>query len=649
MALTIAYEGLGVIANADLMVNDTGGLGTGDWGELGGGTIGANPDVYLYGSTSIGSQYASKTGYSYFDRVTPMNFSTTYAGQFIYIWINISAKGAFVTKASKGFTIRIGSSLDANYNEYLIAGKDDSNGWNGGWKLFVIDPTKPSTSGTGNGTLDLTAVRYIGVWIATDVSVRADSVWISQIAVAKGLRITGTSTAGWADAVAYCTDYANRAWGVLQEREGIYYAYGGIWIGSTAQGSATSFAGSGKVIQFGTSEYWNGSAWVTSYPSTANKIVVEDSASYSTTFVDGVVVGSDSGRAGSQFIGDPNSTVSMDLYGGLHADSVTTMYNTTFKNITGTLNAGNDADHKFFSCSFLGCSQFDPVGAPVIRNCIFAETASTTAALKWNSSIDIQSSSFIANTIGAGIHHDTIGDYTYTNLLFSGNTYDIVNSSAGLVAISALGTSNPDEEKTLETGGGSTTVENNKAVTATIKNQAGTALAGVEVAIFQDNAARTPVLASASTDENGEVVTSAASGLGGIIIRARQSTNIASFLTSSTGIDDPTDVITILNSANHNFQNGDRIVYSRNGGSQNIGIDDNTVWYVRGITASTLSLHPTAADAIANTNKQAINVAGAETHLLDPVRYIAGSATGTIEDVDFSTTITLITDNIATG
>jgi len=443
MALTIAYEGLGVIANADLLTNDTGGLGTGDWYESGSGTIGTNPDVYLYGAMSIGNQYASKAGWSYFDRVTALNFGSggAHENQFIYMWINISSKGAF--KTGNSFMIRIGTDIN-NYRSYLIANKTDSNGWTGGWKLFVVDPTKAGTI-ADTGTFNTSSVRFIGTYIDTDVSVRAESIFFSQIAVAKGLRITGTSTTAWADVVAYCTDFANRAWGVVQEREGIYYIYGGLWIGSTSQSAATSFADSGRIIQFGTSEYYHSSAWVTSYPATANKIVIEDAASYSTTFTDGVVVGTDSGRSGSQFIGDPNSTVSFDFYGGNNAGSVTALYGTVFKTITGTINFGNDADHKAYNVTFAGCSQVDPVGAIKMRNCTFAETVSTSGAALWNANADIQKCKFIANTTGAAIKMPSAAGtpYTYTDLTFSGNTYDVNNTSGSSIEIQKSGTSDP--------------------------------------------------------------------------------------------------------------------------------------------------------------------------------------------------------------
>jgi hypothetical protein len=258
MALTIGLNGLGIIANCD---GDTDSAG-GTWAESGGGTVGTNPDEYLFGSSSIGSQYASKSGFTYFTSNTIMDFTPVtgaQAGQFIYIWVNISAGGALDILANNGLSIIIGSDT-SNYRTYKIAGSDDTNGWSGGWKLFVIDPTIAGSI-ADVGTFNLATIDTIGIWIDTIVSVRADSMWIDQIAVADGIRVTGTSTTAWQDVVDYCTDYTNRAWGIFQEREGVFYSYGKTYIGDTGQTAITSFKDSGKVIQFGDSEFWNGSAW----------------------------------------------------------------------------------------------------------------------------------------------------------------------------------------------------------------------------------------------------------------------------------------------------------------------------------------------------------------------------------------------------
>ncbi|GEM_PF-2798807 len=232
-----------------------------------------------------------------------------------------------------------------------------------------------------------------------------------------------------------------------------------------------------------------------------------------------------------------------------------------------------------------------------------------------------------------------------THYIYSMNAA-IYNNSGGAITLSV--TSGGTYPLSVRNGSGSsTTVTSSVDVTVTVKNQSGTVIPGVEVAIFQDNAARTVVLSSTPTDENGEVTTSVAASLGAIIIRARQSTNQASFLTSASGIDATSEVITTTNS--HNFRDGDAVVYSKNGGTAAVGLTAGNTYYVNNISSTTLSLHSTAANAISDTSRVNLSVDGSETHLLDPVRYVSASATGTVGTGNFSAQITMVTDTIAAG
>lgn len=443
MALTISIDGKGIIANAD-GYSDTA-LG-GTWNEDGAGADSFTTDTFLYGTQSFAGAYSAKAGFQYFDIGTGnlLNFDTggNEEGQFIWMWINCPTIGLLESKANNGLSIRIGSSL-SDYNDYLIAGSDDANGWLGDWKCFVMDPTMTPTS--TNGSCDLTAIRYMGVWIDAASLAKGDNIFIDQIAVGTGLKVTGTSTTAWKDVVDYCTDYANRAFGMFTEKEGVYYMQGGITIGDTAQGAATSFADAGRVIQFAKSQYWTGSAWVSTYPADACFINIEDNASYSTTFQDGVLVGSDNGRSGSLINGQADQATSLSLHGGSNASSATLLYGSTLKNLTGALQLGASSNHKLYGVSIVKCAQFDPVGAPQLRNMIFAETADVDAALLWNESIDIASSAFIANTVGAAIEMPSAAGspYAYDSLTFSGNTNDVLNSSGSAVTVNKNAGSNP--------------------------------------------------------------------------------------------------------------------------------------------------------------------------------------------------------------
>jgi hypothetical protein len=84
---------------------------------------------------------------------------------------------------------------------------------------------------------------------------------------------------------------------------------------------------------------------------------------------------------------------------------------------------------------------------------------------------------------------------------------------------------------------------------------------------------------------------------------------------SQTGVDDVGEVITT--DAAHGFVDGDAVYYGDEGGTPIGGLTDGNRYYVNSITATTLSLHVTRADAVADANR--VNLtdgAVAETHYL---------------------------------
>jgi hypothetical protein len=435
MALTIAIEGTGVIANCDDL-SDTAG---GEWSEEGGGTMTLSPDVFLVGSGSIGGKYANKSGFQQYDLGSGNELNFNSGGneyqQLIYMWVNMAAFSALETLGNYGLCVRVSSDSPgtSNYKDFTIAGSDGSNGWTGGWKLFVIDPTRnPSRE---SGTLVTSAVRTLGIWIETTASIRAESLWIDQISVGKGLRITGSSTTPWADIVAWCTDYASRGWGMVQEREGIIYVYGHLYFGDSTQGANVSIQeSSSPIVKWAPTYFYSeSSTWINAqHFSMWAGLTIEDSVGYSTLFEDGIIVGTDKGRAGSILIGHPDLDMSFDLYGGNNAASLTKLYGTQFIGVLGGISMGDDSDHLFYGGSVTKCGNFDPVGAPKLRNILFSQAEykeGTATSLYWRPGIDIERCQFVAITSGGSnpnaITHTVAGTYDYKGLTFSGNDYDV--------------------------------------------------------------------------------------------------------------------------------------------------------------------------------------------------------------------------------
>ena len=283
MAFTsIGWNGRGVIANCDAL-SDTAG---GNWVELGGGGISANTDNYLLPPASIGHVYASKDGFGYY--ITPINYNFGVGGaeegQLIYIWVQIQSASAFDLLVNNAFAFVVGTDTN-NYRKYTLAGSGLNEGKpfdGGGWKLFVFDPTIAGTV-ADVGTFDLATINMVGLWMDTIVSVRADTIFIDQISIGKGLQVTGNGTIS--EIIDYCTDYTNRAWGVFQKRGSIGFAYGSLTVGDNVNATVdTTLTDDGSVVEFGYTEFWNGSSWALTHPADYNQINIEKHLSFATSY-----------------------------------------------------------------------------------------------------------------------------------------------------------------------------------------------------------------------------------------------------------------------------------------------------------------------------------------------------------------------------
>lgn len=282
MALTITYDWYWVVANADAL-SDTGWSWTGTWRELGWGSFSVTPDAKHYGTVSIGSKYAAKSWYTYIDWITPLDFSPWGAQEWemLYIWVKILSNWPLQTLANNWLSLLVGSST-ANSTEYRIAWSDDANEWGVDWRLFVVDPTIV-TWAISNWTIDLSAINTIWIWIDTADSVRAETFFQSQIMCAKWLKVEWTSTTMFDDIVAWCTDYTNRAAWMFQKRWQTYYSV--WWLSIHSDTANTVISQAGANVEYEKSEFWNWTAWTTTYPTDANIITAADTW-WNTTSVD---------------------------------------------------------------------------------------------------------------------------------------------------------------------------------------------------------------------------------------------------------------------------------------------------------------------------------------------------------------------------
>jgi len=454
MALTIGIEGYGVVSDGQSITN---------YGcDAAGVSPEAEIDAYFVNAQAVSVGMGNKDGNFYYDigSGNELDFSggRTEEGEYIYIWYNVLSPGLLDTIANGGFRVRIGTGQASNFGEWDLHGSDTLDRYPGGWRCVVLDPTTTPTTVNGGASFDLSSIRYFGFYINMSGSAKYNNIIVQYIAVGKGLRITGTDAGtGWQEVADYCNDYTTRAWGMFQELQGVYYIYGNLYLGDTGQTAVTDLSDSGRIFKFADFEYYtSGASWASTLSSGFHGITVEDAVGFATTFEDGILVGTELGRSGSLFRGADDVDTSFDLYGGNNAASLTYLYGSSLVGIDGTINWGNDADHRCFSVSFEGCATFNPLGAVETKNCNFIDTLDDDDALLWDSNIDISDCSFIANaggTVAAGIRFTAAGTYSMTDIQFDGNDYDI-HSSIGAVVVDSY---QPTEDGDVDLYSGSIT------------------------------------------------------------------------------------------------------------------------------------------------------------------------------------------------
>lgn len=140
-----------------------------------------------------------------------------------------------------------------------------------------------------------------------------------------------------------------------------------------------------------------------------------------------------------------------------------------------------NANKEILDCNIERASQLIPNTGKVSGTKFISSPGS--AIQMASASHNITSCTFISCSRGVEI---TIADtFSFNALKFSGNTYDVRNSSGGAVTINASNGANPS---TVEnTSGSSTTIVNTVTLKVTVKNEAGAAISGAQVGIYKDS------------------------------------------------------------------------------------------------------------------------------------------------------------------
>jgi len=474
----------------------------------------------MEGSACLGDQIS--TSATHFTKTIS---STNLSNCIVYAWVKLSNPD---TLANGGLRIVLGDGT--NTRAYYVGGSDALGFQYLGWSRLLLDTANPPSNYSqlaGSSAPNFSAITLIGVGGIQPTKVTGNSpnfFWDSIDYVANNtyaLTIGGGTSGdpGTFDEIVAADN--NNGWGLVRKLQtGVYGVQCGLRFGSASSDSYFKEVDSVIVfedppVNIATSFY---------------KMSFLGNSGSTNSFILGNKVGSGDTALGSNGVSiqsaGPTLTVDFDA---TNFDTIK-IYGSKFYKIAGGITLSSNTAHEFIGNTVDQCGQVD-AKQMIIRNCTFSGTtdnSSDGSALLWNNNINIKNCAFNANTHGTndphGIEHPDSGTFTYDNLTFSGNDYDIeFSASSGTLTINATNGSNPG---TYEITGGGSSVSINNAVTVLIhvEDKDGNNIQGARVGVFKESDGSSIMTKETGSDGNASTSYNYLSDVP-IIVRVRKASS----------------------------------------------------------------------------------------------------------------------------
>lgn len=412
------------------------------WVSLGGGTSGLEigTDFAMQGTYCVDKRISSAEKGQVYTSASPTTFG---AGEHVFVWVFLATPGLANTLANRGLGVVIGTSVSA-YTTFHVEGSDTYGAVGRVGKCYPIRYTNTASTSPPYRTLTgspTTSAQVYGATANITGSVKGSNLGVDAIRRGWGVQVLhgDTATPATFTGLAAMNDARANRWGVF-----------------------TFIAGSTYELQGRLSVGLLGGTPVPTYFNDSNKsIILVDTPHSLPTFTQIIV-----DDAGTVF----NLTnVTIEAAGTHNPGQL--IYNNagTSSALTGcrfvrlgisTLRAGVVAT----STVWQGCGQITTNGATMTNSSVISSTA--TQALVINSVAESNVLSYCDfSDNNRAILITAPGTYTFSGHRFSGNMYDIENSSAGLVTINA--THGCNVSTFINTGGGTTVINNQVTLTLT--------------------------------------------------------------------------------------------------------------------------------------------------------------------------------------
>lgn len=397
----------------------------------------------VFGTNCLGVVVSTATVDVYYTMGTAVNMS---AGMLVYVWVFL--RGEMDTTVNGGAQILLGDGT--NRIGFHLAGSDRAGFRHDdgpvGWQCLVLDtanlPTASTVRAGSLAALNLSSITQIGAVFKTLVKSvgGVSNCFIDVIRYGnQGIRIEGGTSVDPATMAQVATvDRANTAaLGVVRQLgAGSFGMQGSLTFGGTA---ATYFRGENTSIAFedrstGYERYF---------------VTVEGT---NNTFYLGSKVGTGDTATGSNGV---NITVPQGVGANFTASNNDfRVYGSTLSGFTGGLTLPDNTASEFIGGTIASSGQVNSRQTQ-LRATTITGSDDTTGAYLWSATTNLSYSSITNNV--RGILHTATGTYSYVEMGFSNNTFDVRNDSGGLVTINVTGGDSPTYENI---GTSTTTVQN---------------------------------------------------------------------------------------------------------------------------------------------------------------------------------------------
>jgi hypothetical protein len=402
-------------------------------------TTGAlDPAKFVQGQNSIG-WYASKNSRSV-NGVSSKSIAHS-AGDHLYWWnasdvISVAEPQTTGTTTASGVTIRVTLS-DGAYREWHVAGSDT---WDGGWRCFVVDLGHTGThlyasSGTWSTANNITDVDlYLDLSNSGNIRNVPANNYADAIRVGTGITAYNTSAADaafdFADIAAIADNTTNKygVFGLFEPgADGVFGLQGNLTIGDSGT-NHVDFLSTDETVVFlqrdGTDGYGLVADTLYDLSFVGNSTGTDQDVYLGTKVGTGDTM---TGRNGTQ-IRSGGSAVNYSVdFSDANLHNVG-WYGCTIAGATGGVSATADPTTLFelASHTFDGCDEVDMGGATArTMNFLNSTATSTEGALLWTEGeTDIQKGLFVNNSNGIRVP-SLSANMSFTDMTFSGNTYDV--------------------------------------------------------------------------------------------------------------------------------------------------------------------------------------------------------------------------------